>query len=104
MPTYTLELSEDQQLALDYEVERLSIIPVPVPPGDPQPPPLTREAVLAQHVAEWLGLLMPHLWATLTPLMQMVDSAPPNMRSALIAGVSQPYVRSYLTRKYGGMA
>lgn len=104
MPTYTLELTEDQQLALDYETERANSIPVPVAPGAAAPPRLSREAVLTQYVHDWLARTTPHVQATLTPLMEMIEHAPAAMRSALIAGVHQEYVRSYLLRKYGGMA
>lgn len=104
MPTYTVDLTEDQQMALDYEVERQNLMPQPIPPGDPAPPPLTAQAALARHVTQWLDMTGEQLKGTLDPLMTMVESAPPEMRSALIAGVQQPYARSYLTRKYGGMA
>jgi hypothetical protein len=96
MTRYTITLTAEQQLALEYETERRNRIPVPVGPDAPQPPPLMPQDVLQQRVAQDLDMLGLEPQRVLAPLVAMLTVVEEGARTALIAALEQPSLQNYL--------
>lgn len=97
MTTYTIELNEREDLALEYETERRAAVPVPAPPGTPQPPPLTPDAVLQLLVRQSLGPMLSTVEGVVEPLLQMARDTSLGHREALLAALPSTSLAKYLT-------
>lgn len=99
MPSYTVNITDEQQLALEYDTEQRNSMPSPVPPGSPQPPPLTPQDVLQQSVAQHLDMLGHSVQSVIAPLEQMLLNASPEGREGLIAGLERKSLQNFLRRR-----
>ena len=96
MPSYTVTITDEQQLALEYDTEQRNSMPMPVPPGESQPPPLTPQEVLQQSVAQHLDMVARSVQSVIAPLEQMLLNASPEGREGLIAGLERTSLQNYL--------
>lgn len=94
---YTVSLNETQVLALEYETERRGAMRMPVPPGEPQPTPLTSPEVLQMMVTMHLDALGMQVQAVVDPLVSMARSMTPEHRAALMAALPRTSLVKYMT-------
>jgi hypothetical protein len=97
MKDYTVTLNETQELALEYDTERRATMPMPVMPGDPQPPALTPPEVLQLMVTQHLDALTMQVQGVVDPLVQMARSMTPEHRTALMAALPRTSLVKYMT-------